>query len=129
MTTDARPLSPHLGVYRLPCTAWISITHRFTGILLSAGMLLLALVPVAAACGPEAYHPLHAFLSSFIGRVSLWLWILSFVFHLCHGVRHILWDVGVGYEKLALNRYAVLEVTAALLITATAWIFTHNIND
>jgi succinate dehydrogenase / fumarate reductase cytochrome b subunit len=91
-------------------------------------MLLLALVPVAAACGPEAYNPLHAFLSSFIGRVSLWLWILSFVFHLCHGVRHILWDVGVGYEKLALNRYAVLEVTAALLITATSWIVTHHIN-
>jgi succinate dehydrogenase / fumarate reductase cytochrome b subunit len=96
---------------------------------LSAGMLLLALVPVAAACGPEVYAPLHAFLSSLVGRVSLWLWIFSFMFHLCHGIRHILWDVGVGYEKLALNRYAVLEVTAALLITVTAWIVTSNLND
>lgn len=129
MIPDKRPLSPHLGIYRLPCTAWISITHRFTGIVLSVGMLLLALVPVAAAYGPDAYETLHALLSSPIGRVSLWLWILAFVFHLCHGVRHIVWDVGMGYEKLQLNRYAALEITAALLITAAAWIFTHNLDS
>lgn len=118
-----RPLSPHLQAYRLPWTAWLSITHRFTGVLLSAGLVVLALIPVAAASGPDAYRPLHELLSSAIGKAVLWLWLFAFALHLVHGVRHLLWDGGLGYAKSGLNRGATFEVAAAVLLTASAWIF------
>ena len=50
-----RPLSPHLSIYRWPITMAASITHRATGMALTAGTLFLSWWLIAAATGPEAY--------------------------------------------------------------------------
>jgi succinate dehydrogenase / fumarate reductase cytochrome b subunit len=39
-TKSARPLSPHLGIYRWQYTMALSILHRVTGVALSVGLLL-----------------------------------------------------------------------------------------
>ena len=59
-----RPLSPHLQVYRLPLTAWLSITHRLTGVLLSLGLVLLLGSLLAIAGDGSAYAALQVFLRS-----------------------------------------------------------------
>lgn len=121
-----RPLSPHLQVYRLPITAWMSIAHRSTGIVLAVGALFLALVPLSIASGAESFGTLRSFLESAAGRFLLWTWILSFLLHLCHGVRHLLWDVGWGYTRENLGRYAALELAAILLLTGSVWLASHG---
>jgi len=67
----SRPLSPHLQVYRLPLAAWLSISHRITGIGLTLGLLLLAAWVISAAYGPEAYGTVSAFAGSPIGYLVM----------------------------------------------------------
>lgn len=114
---NERPLSPHLQVYRLPLTAWMSITHRATGVVLSVGMILLVVVLMEVAQGPESFARVHLLLQSAVGRMFLWGWIFSLLFHLCHGVRHLIWDAGYGFDRETLKRYAIYEISAALLLT------------
>ncbi len=114
---NERPLSPHIQVYRLPLTAWLSIMHRVTGVFLSLGMILLAVVLVAVAQGADAFAAMQSFLHTALGRLFLWGWIFSLLFHLCHGVRHLIWDTGHGFDRDTLGRFARYEIVAALLLT------------
>ena len=113
---NERPLSPHLQVYRLPLTAVVSITHRATGVFLSLGMILLVVFLLAVAQGEESFAWVHSFLQSVVGRLFLWAWIYSLLFHLVHGFRHLIWDTGHGFERETLNRLAVYEIFASLLL-------------
>lgn len=118
---NPRPLSPHLQVYRLPLTALVSITHRATGVFLSAGLVLLALFLMAVAQGPEAYASAQWWLQSLLGRLFLWGWIFALLFHMVHGVRHLVWDTGHTYDRAVLDRYARYEIIASIGLTACAF--------
>ena len=114
---NERPLSPHLQVYRLPLTALVSITHRATGVFLSLGLILLVVYLMAVAQGPAAFDTAQGLLNSLLGRLFLWGWIFALLFHLVHGVRHLLWDTGLGFERERLDRLARYEIVASLLLT------------
>lgn len=116
-----RPLSPHLQVYRLPLTAWLSITHRLTGVLLVAGLVGLAVCLMNAAEGPVAYARVEQVLHSGIGRGLLWAWIGALLFHFCHGVRHLIWDTGFGFRREGLLPQAVAEVAAVALLAVLVY--------
>lgn len=121
MTSRNRPLSPHLQIYRLPLLALISITHRGTGIALSAGMILLAYWLIAAATGPEAFAAASAFLGSPIGTLLLFVFSLSLFYHLANGIRHLLWDAGFGFELGQAYRSGYAVIAAAILLTVLTW--------
>jgi succinate dehydrogenase / fumarate reductase cytochrome b subunit len=112
-----RPLSPHLQVYRLPLTAWTSITHRATGVFLSAGLVILVVCVMTIAEGEPQFLAMREWLSSFLGRLFLWGWIFALYFHLCHGVRHLVWDTGQGFERATLDYFARVEIIAAAACT------------
>ena len=122
MTSDPRPLSPHLQVYRWQLTSVLSILHRTAGVALTVGTILLVWWLVAAADGPEAYARVQAFLGSWAGRVLLFGWSLALFYHLCNGLRHLGWDTGHGLELKSVyaSGWAVVAATAAL--TLIAWI-------
>lgn len=117
-----RPLSPHLGIYHLPITAVLSISHRISGALLVAGMLVLVICLMAGAAGPEAYDQIHAFLGSTLGKVFIWGWLYALFFHLCHGVRHLVWDTGNGFSREHQDIAAYIEITASLVFTLTVFL-------
>ncbi len=119
-----RPLSPHLQVYRLPVTAMLSISHRITGVLLGIGLIGLVLVLMSVVQGPSAYAPVHAFLSGIAGRSLLWIWITALLFHLSHGIRHLVWDTGHGFSRDSLLYYALGEFAAALVLVLAVAIAT-----
>ncbi|MBC7906072.1 MAG: succinate dehydrogenase, cytochrome b556 subunit [Rhodospirillaceae bacterium] len=122
MTTRNRPLSPHLQIYRLPLLALISITHRITGMGLVLGLVVLAYWLGSAASGPEAFATAQSFLGSPIGYVLLFGWTVALFFHLCHGIRHILWDTGWGYEIPQAYASAKVALVAAAVLTVVAWV-------
>jgi succinate dehydrogenase / fumarate reductase cytochrome b subunit len=121
MTSLNRPLSPHLQVYRLPLVAILSITHRITGVALSAGTILLAIWLGSAAYGPEAYDQVSALLGSPIGLIILFGFSAAFYYHLCNGVRHLVWDVGQGFELATVRRSNVLVLIGAAVLTIGTW--------
>jgi succinate dehydrogenase cytochrome b subunit len=122
MTSDPRPLSPHLQVYRWQLTSVMSILHRLSGVALSAGTILLVWWLVAAAEGAAAYAGVQAFLGSWLGLLLLFGWSLALFYHLCNGLRHLWWDSGRGFDLASVyaGGWAVVAGTAAL--TVIAWI-------
>ncbi len=118
---NARPLSPHLQVYRWQLTMVLSIIHRATGVALAAGTILLIALLLALAAGPEPYQAVRAFCSSWLGMLMLFGWSWALCFHLCNGIRHLAWDAGWGFEipRAYLTGWTV--VAASLLMTALIW--------
>ncbi len=119
-----RPLSPFMfpSWYNFQIGSAFSILHRLTGIALSVGSLLLAWWLIAVATGGQVFAATHAFLASPVGVLLLFLWSGAFFYHLCNGVRHLVWDSGHGFElrTARLSSYAVLAATVVL--TVVAWL-------
>lgn len=121
MQTDNRPLSPHLQIYRLPMNAVLSISHRITGIALSAGSLILVIWLVSAAAGPEAYSWSQALLGSILGQLLIFVWTFALFYHLCNGIRHLFWDAGYGFDLTVARRSGLASLAGAAVLTLLAW--------
>lgn len=122
MTPPQAPLSPFLQ-YRPQLTSVLSITHRITGVFLSLGAALLSVWLAALALDAGAYHGLNKGLAAWYGQGLLACMLFSLYYHLCNGVRHLFWDLGLGLELKTAYRsgYAVL-IASVLLTAATAWV-------
>lgn len=118
-----RPLSPHLQVYKLPLTAIMSITHRVTGAGLAAGTVLVTAFLLAAASGEQAYNAVAGVASSLPGQVIIFIWSLALFYHMCNGVRHLFWDVGMLLEKDKAMRANYYVLAAALTLTVAVWAY------
>ena len=122
MAHDNRPLSPDLQIYRPQLTSVLSISHRVTGIALSVGTLLLILWLIAAVVGPQAYQVVQGFVRSWFGLVLMFGWTFSLFFHLCNGIRHLVWDTGYGFELRTIYASGWTVVAASTMLTAATWI-------
>ena len=122
MNSDPRPLSPHLQVYRWQLTSVMSILHRASGVALAAGAILLVWWLGAASDGPEAYAGVQGFLGSWVGRVLLFGWSLALFYHLCNGLRHLVWDTGRGLELRSVYASGWAVVAGTVVLTLIAWI-------
>lgn len=121
MATQQRPLSPHLQIYAKQITSTMSILHRATGVVNALGALLLACWLVALAGGGEAYAQFSALADSLPGRVALFVFGATLVYHLLNGVRHLVWDMGHGFEIPQVYRSGYIVVALALLLTGLLW--------
>lgn len=112
----ARPLSPHLQIWRFTATMAASITHRGTGVVLYGGTLLLALWALAAALSADAYALAHAVLKSPVGFIIIAGYVWSLLFHLMNGLRHLYWDSGRGLAPNTATMTAWLVYGASLIL-------------
>lgn len=119
---DSRPLSPHLQVYKLPLTAMMSVLHRGTGVVISIGTLLLVWVLARAAGGESAYAGTQSLLGSWFGTLVLIGFTFSLYAHFCNGLRHLIWDMGYGFDVDKANRGAMVSLGAAIVLTVLTWI-------
>jgi succinate dehydrogenase / fumarate reductase cytochrome b subunit len=120
-----RPLSPHMTVYRWPVTMMTSITHRFTGLGLAVGAVILAWWLVSISNGPEGFQNFHAIADTPVGLLVLFGLTWSLIYHFLNGVRHLAWDLGYGFDKKDAERNSViilaLSIIGALTVFALAW--------
>lgn len=117
-----RPLSPHLQIYRWQWTMALSIAHRATGIALAAGALYLVCWLVSIASGPDAYAALQGFNASIVGRLLLLGWTFALFYHLCNGIRHLLWDAGWGFDLKTAYASALAVAGGSVGLTILAWV-------
>ena len=117
----ARPMSPHLQVYKLIPTMAMSIVHRITGGALYFGTLLVAAWLVAAAMSEEWFNTVAWVYGSWIGRLVLFGYTWALVHHLIGGVRHLVWDTGKGFEKHFATRVARLMPVVSVAVTVLIW--------
>ena len=114
--TRARPLSPHLQIYRWPVSMATSITHRVTGVGLTAGVLLVAWWLIAAASGADQYDTFSTVARSPLGLLILFGFVWALVYHLVNGIRHLVWDAGFGFAPKTAERTGVLVFALSILI-------------
>jgi succinate dehydrogenase / fumarate reductase, cytochrome b subunit len=117
----ARPLSPHLQIWRWTITMAASITHRVTGIALAGGTLFLAWWLLAAASGPDAYAVFARAASHPVGEIVLFGLVWALAFHLLNGLRHLAWDLGYGFKMSTSRLTAALTFVFSLVIAAGAF--------
>lgn len=119
MSTDNRPLSPHLDIYRWRITMLSSILHRASGGIISFGLFLLVMKLVGlATSGYDHYEPLGMLENAF-----WFLWTIAIYYHLCNGIRHLVWDSGRGFEIETAEKSAKLVLLATAVLTLLTWIF------
>ena len=123
----ARPLSPHLQIYRPMLTMMMSIAHRITGFVLYFGTLLLAWWLIAAASGPTAYAHVQAFTSSFLGRLIVFGYTWALLHHLFSGIRHFVWDLGYGFKPSEREAMTWGALIAGISLTVLLWIAAYVI--
>ena len=112
-----RPLSPHLTVYRMSRYSLLtSFTNRVTGLLLSAGFLMLVCWLTALARGPRAYARVHEAFGAPLYKLVYAVLLAAFAYHLIAGIRHLIWDSGRGLEKAQSQRSAWAVLLASLLL-------------
>ncbi len=121
MGIPQRPLSPHLGIYRWQLTMALSILHRATGVFLSIGAVLIVVVLTSIAMGAAQYVTVQSWLAHPIGLALLVAWSFALYLHLANGVRHLIWDAGIGLEKHVANKSGLWVIAFAVLATAATW--------
>jgi len=117
MDGQERPLSPHLQVYRWQITNTLSILHRFTGLMLSLGLLVLTCWLIAIASGADAFAGVQALYASAWFKLPLAGWAFCFFYHLANGIRHLAWDVGYGFEHHVIRAGGWAVVVFAVIAT------------
>jgi succinate dehydrogenase / fumarate reductase cytochrome b subunit len=118
----ARPLSPHLQVYKLTLSFLMSGFHRVSGAALYFGMLLVAWWLVAAASGPNAYANFEWFIGSWIGRLVLLGYTWGLLHHTLGGVRHLIWDTIHGFEPAERELLALATIVGSVSLTLVLWV-------
>ena len=120
----ARPLSPHLQVWRWHVTMAASIATRTAGFALFAGALIAAYVLVSLASGPDAYATATAVVGSVLGKLVLFGITAALFYYMASGVRHFVWDSGAGFQPGVASRTAsacfVFGAAAAVAVWAVA---------
>ena len=122
MANTSRPLSPHLQIYRPQLTSVLSILHRMTGGALVIGTLLLVYWLTAAAAGPATFATAQDWIGSWLGVLVLLGWTWALFYHLCNGIRHLVWDAGYGFELETVTVSAWVTLAASVGLTVIAWI-------
>jgi succinate dehydrogenase / fumarate reductase, cytochrome b subunit len=122
-----RPLSPFMFPmwYRFQITSALSILHRFTGIALAVGSILLGWWLIAVAAGGDAFAVTHAFIVSPLGLLMLFGWSVAFFYHLLSGIRHLFWDAGYGFEIRSAYRSGYAVLAGTVVLTALVWLYLY----
>lgn len=119
----ARPLSPHLGIYRFWYPMLTSIAHRISGMGLSLAFIVLVWWLAAMASGEAAYAATLGWLATWPLKLVLFGFLASFIYHLICGIRHLLLDADIGFEKREARRSAwFIWVLAAMLLVVLGYL-------
>src|SRR5271165_3847616 len=116
-----RPLSPHVMHWRWHITMAASILTRVTGIGSYIGLLLVAGWALALASGGDAYESYVGLLGSIPGQIVLFGFTVAVFYHLAAGVRHLLWDLGKGYEPSSATASAWAAIVFAIVASIVVW--------
>ena len=119
---DKRPLSPHLSIQKKFLTALFSIFHRFTGLGLSIGAILISLWISILALGPEYFFIFEYIATSILFKIILFLWTLGLFYHLFNGIRYLFWSYGIGMDLKTVYSSGYLVIILTLLTTIVVWV-------
>ena len=126
MNDSKNPLSPHLQIYRWHISSLLSITHRISGVINLLALILIFFWVIALSLGENNYESFLLIINSFFGKFILIGFTWSMIFHSLSGIRHLIWDLGYGFEIKTANISGIIVIISSLVLTIIFWLFTRG---
>jgi succinate dehydrogenase / fumarate reductase cytochrome b subunit len=123
----ARPLSPHLQIYRPMLSMMMSILHRITGAALFFGTILFVWWLSAAAHSDGYFNLVQGFFGHWFGRFILFGFSWALIHHLLGGVRHFIWDTGRGYALPTVEKLVWANLIGSIALTVLIWMIGYGV--
>ena len=114
---DNNPLSPHIQIYNWHISSLVSICHRITGIVNIAIITLICFWVALLLLGGTNYELIQKFFNTFIGKFVIVGTVWSFSFQSLCEIRHLFWDLGLGFELKTANISGILVIFGSLILT------------
>jgi succinate dehydrogenase / fumarate reductase cytochrome b subunit len=116
------PLSPHIQIYRWHISSLISITHRITGIINILAITIVCFWIASLLLGEESYESTQLFLQSFFGKFIILSLTWSFCFQLLSEIRHLIMDLGFGFELNATKITGLIVIVGSFILTVLIYL-------
>ena len=120
---EKNPLSPHLQIYRWHLSMILSIAHRIIGVVNSIAIILICLWTISLLFGEENYEITKILFQSFFGKLLITSLSWSFSFHILSEIRHLIWDLGYGFDLKIAKITGVITIIGSLVLTVLIYIF------
>ena len=124
---NKRPLSPHIQIYRWHISSLVSISHRITGIINIIAITLICLWVSSIFISEKNYEMINLLLSSKIGKFIILGLTWSFSFQILSEIRHLIMDLGYGFELKTSKITGLLVIFGSLILTVIFYIIGKNL--
>jgi succinate dehydrogenase / fumarate reductase cytochrome b subunit len=121
------PLSPHLQIYKWQISSLLSIAHRIVGVINIIAIIAICIWSLLLLLGTENYQPINSFLNTFFGKFIAVSLCWSFSFHILNELRHLIWDLGYGFDLKVSKITGVLALIGSFVLTILFYLIGKNI--
>ena len=123
---NKNPLSPHIQIYRWHISSLVSISHRITGIINIIAITLICIWSSLLILGNDNYHFINLFLNSMVGKFIALGLTWSFSFQILSEIRHLIMDMGYGYELKVTKISGLLVIFGSVALTVLIYLVGKN---
>ena len=120
---EKNPLSPHLQIYEWQISSLLSIAHRTVGVINTIAITFICLWTILLLFGESNYSVVKNFFQSFFGKFIIISLSWSFSFHALNEIRHLMWDLGYGFDPKTSKITGVITVIGSLVLTILIFLF------
>ena len=114
---DNNPLSPHIQIYRWHISSLVSISHRITGVINIAALTIICFWIASLLLGENSYELTKIFLNSIFGKFIILSLTWSFSFQMLSEVRHLIMDLGYGFELKTTKITGLIVIIGSFILT------------
>ena len=114
---NKEPLSPHIQIYKWHISSLVSISHRITGIINIVAITFICLITSLLILGESNYEMIKFFMSSLLGKFVILGITWSFSFQILSEIRHLIMDLGYGFEIKTTNVTGLIVIFGSLVLT------------
>ena len=120
------PLSPHIQIYKWHISSLVSISHRITGIINIIAISFICILASLLVFGESNYEFINLFLSSLIGKFFILGLTWSFSFQILSEVRHLIMDLGYGFELRTTKITGLIVIFGSIILTVVFYLMGRN---
>ena len=120
------PLSPHIQIYKWHISSLVSISHRITGIINIIVITLICLWASLLLLGESRYETIYSLLDSSIGKFIILGIIWSFSFQILSEIRHLIMDLGYGFELKTTKITGLIVIFGSIILTVIFYLIGKN---
>ena len=127
MQNNSNPLSPHLEIYKWQISSLLSITHRIVGVINILAITLICIWTLSLLVGENSYEITKLFLKSLFGKFIIISLCWTFSFHILNEIRHLVWDMGYGFDLKVTKITGILAFFGSFVLTILFYLIGKNI--